>query len=178
MLKIVAIVVIVLVVLVLAVLIAAATRPDDFGVERSTTIQAPPEKVYALIEDFRQWPQWSPYEKLDPAAKKTFSGSTSGQGAVYEWEGNSQAGSGRIEITEAKSPSQLTMALHMIKPFGCHNLVVFTCDKQGDATKVTWSMQGPQPFMGKVMGLFMNMDKMVGGQFEEGLANLKAAAES
>ncbi len=178
MLKIIAIAAIVIVVLVVIVLVVAATRPNDFRVERSATIAAPPEEVYAMIADFHQWPAWSPYEKLDPAMKKTFSGATSGEGAVYEWEGNSQAGSGRIEIIEAQAPNQLTMTLNMIKPFNCHNEVVFTIARQGESKNVTWAMQGQQPFIGKVMSLFMNMDKMVGGQFEEGLANLKAVTEN
>lgn len=178
MLKIIAIVVAVLVVLILVVLIAAATRADTFRVERSATINAPPEKVYALVADFHQWPQWSPYEKLDPAAKKTFSGASSGEGAVYAWEGNSQAGAGRIEITEAKEPNRIAMDLHMMKPFDCHNVVVFTFTEKEKGTQVTWAMEGPQPFMGKVMSLFINMDKMVGGQFEEGLANLRLVTET
>lgn len=169
---------IVVAVLIVTVLIAAATRPNTFRVERTQHIAAPPEKIFPLIADFHEWEKWSPYEKLDPAMKKSFSGASSGKGAVYEWEGNSQAGTGRIEVTDAQSPAQVTLSLHMIKPFGCHNVVVFSIDKQPEGTDVTWAMEGAQPFMGKVMSLFMNMDKMVGGQFEEGLAQLKTVAES
>lgn len=177
MLKILAIGAVVIVVLIAAVLVAAALRPDEFQVARSTRIQAPAEKIYPLISDLRAWEAWSPFEKLDSKMKKNFSGSTSGKGAVYEWEGNADAGSGRVEVTAAKSPEQVTLDLHMIKPFGCRNVVVFDLQERAGGTEVTWTMSGPQPFLGKVMSLFMNMDTMVGGQFEEGLAKLKSIAE-
>lgn len=155
----------------------AAIKPDTFRVERALGIAAPAEKIFALINDFHQWSAWSPFEKMDPAMKKNFSGAAAGTGAVYEWEGNAKAGKGRIEITEAAPSSKITMKLDMFKPFPANNLVVFTLEPQRDETYVTWVMQGPQSFMAKVMGVLMNCDKMVGGQFEEGLARLKSIVE-
>jgi uncharacterized protein YndB with AHSA1/START domain len=162
---------------VVAILIFAATKPDTFRIQRSTTIQAPPEKVFPLINDFRSWQSWSPWEKIDPNLKRTFAGPAEGQGAVYEWEGNKKVGQGRMEITESSPPSRLAIKLDFIKPFEAHNAVEFTTARRGDSTDVTWAMQGSQPFMLKVMCLFMSMDKMVGKDFEKGLANLKALAE-
>jgi uncharacterized protein YndB with AHSA1/START domain len=168
--------------LVLVVLIAGflgyvATMPDSFTVVRSATINAPPEKIFPLINDFNQWPQWSPYEKLDPAMQKTLTGPPSGKGAAYEWKGNSDAGSGRIEITEAVEPNKIAMKLDMFEPMEGHNNVEFALVPSGNATEVTWSMQGPSPFASKAMVALGFMDKMVGGQFEEGLSQLKAVAE-
>lgn len=163
---------------VLVVLALAATKPDVFRVERSVTINAPAEQIYPLIEDFQEWPKWSPFENLDPQMQKTFSGAERGQGAVYAWDGNSQAGKGRIEIIEAAAPSKLGMTLDFERPFECHNQVLFTLEPVGDGTKVTWAMSGPNQFMGKVMQVLLNTDAMVGSQFESGLAKLKAEAES
>jgi carbon monoxide dehydrogenase subunit G len=168
---------VVVLVLIVALLLYAATRPDSFRVERSTSIKAPPEKIYALIDDFRGWGAWSPWEKLDPAMKRTYSGAAQGKGAVYEWSGNSQVGSGRMEITGMSAPSQVTIQLDFLKPFEAHNVADFTLEPQGDATHVTWAMHGPSPFMAKLMGVFFNMDKVIGKDFETGLANMKAAAE-
>jgi len=167
----------VLVGLVLVVLALAATKPDVFRVERSVTINAPADQIYPLIEDFQEWPKWSPFENLDPQMQKTFSGAERGQGAVYAWDGNSQAGKGRIEIIEASAPSKLGMTLDFERPFECHNQVLFTLEPAGDGTKVTWAMSGPNQFMGKIMQVLINTDAMVGGQFESGLAKLKAEAE-
>jgi hypothetical protein len=164
-------------VLIAAVLILAASRPNTFKVQRSAVIGAPPERIFPLIEDFNKWPSWSPYERLDPQLKRSFSGATHGKGAVYEWEGNSKAGKGRIEITEAVTPARVTMKLDMIKPFEGHNIVDFTLDPQANATLVTWAMRGASPFMAKLIGLFCNMDKMIGREFEAGLGNLKALTE-
>jgi uncharacterized protein YndB with AHSA1/START domain len=166
-----------LVVFVAAVLAIASTKPDTFRVERSVTINAPTEEVFPLIADFKTWSNWSPFEKLDPAMKKTHSGAATGQGAIYEWDGNSDAGKGRIEITEAVPASKIAMNLDFERPLECHNKVVFTLEPQGDATKVTWAMDGPNQFIGKVIQVFISMDAMVGGQFEEGLGNLKTLAE-
>jgi len=159
------------------VLILASFQPDTFRVKRSVTIQAPAEAIYPHIVDFRKWPGWSPFEKMDPAMKKSYSGVGSGTGAVYEWDGNSSAGKGRSEITEAVAPSKVAMNLHFDRPFKCDNTVLFTLEPQGAATTVTWDMQGPSAFMSKVMGVFINMERMVGSQFEEGLGNLKMIAE-
>jgi uncharacterized protein YndB with AHSA1/START domain len=177
MLKIIAIVAVVVVVAVIAVLALAATRPDVFRVQRSASIKAPPEKVFPLINDYKQWAQWSPYETRDPAMKRTFSGPPAGKGAIYAWEGDKNVGSGRMEIVEVAPPTKVTIKLDFIKPFEAHNIAEFTLAPQGDATTVTWAMHGPTPFFGKVLHLFLDMDKMVGTDFATGLANMKALAE-
>jgi len=168
---------VVVVVLIAAVLAYAATKPDTFHVQRSTSIQAPAEKIFPLIDDFRQQASWSPWEKMDPAMKKSLSGAPNGKGAAYEWDGNSQVGKGRIEITDSTPTSKVAMKLDMFTPFEAHNNVEFTLDATGGSTRVTWAMYGPQPFIAKVMSVFMDCDKMVGQNFEAGLANLKAIAE-
>ncbi len=170
--------VLILVVAVVAVLVYAATRPDNFHVERAIAIKAPPEKIFALIDDFHKWASWSPYEKLDPAMSRTLSGADSGKGAVYEWNGNSKAGAGRMEITDSTPPSTVGIKLDFTKPFEAHNIATFTLKPDGDATNVTWAMDGPTPYIAKVMGIFVNMDTMIGKDFETGLATLKAEAES
>jgi hypothetical protein len=170
------IILVALTVVIAGILTLAATRPDSFRVERSAQISAPPEKILSLVNDFHQWSAWSPYEKLDPAMKRTFAGAAAGKGAVYEWEGNSKAGQGRMQIITA-APTQTAIQLDFIKPFRAHNIAAFTVQPLGDAARVTWSMEGPSPFIAKVLGLFVNMDRMIGGDFETGLANLKAAAE-
>jgi hypothetical protein len=166
----------IVVVLVAAVLLFAATRPDSFRVERSVTIQAPPEKVIALINDLHRWETWSPYEKKDPAMKRVHSGAQSGVGAAYAWEGNSKVGQGRMEITEA-TPSKVVMRLEFLKPFQAINTAEFTVQGQGAMSTVTWAIYGPSPYVSKLMGLVVNMDTMIGTDFEVGLANLKAIAE-
>jgi hypothetical protein len=177
MLQIALIAVVVLVVLLITVLALAAIKPDTFRVQRSATINAPPEKIFPLINDFHCWGSWSPWEKLDPAMKKTHSGANSGQGAIYEWEGNKQVGKGRMEIALSSPSSRVAIKLDFFKPFEAHNTAEFALDGQGNATNVTWSMDGRQPFMFKVMSLFMSMDKMIGKDFEAGLANMKGIAE-
>ena len=164
------------VVLIAAVFIFAATKPDTFRVQRAASIKAPPERISTVLSDFRGWEAWSPWEKMDPAMKRSYSGATKGKGTVYAWEGNSKVGQGRMEITEA-APSKVAMNLDFVKPFEAHNKVVFTLAPKGDATEVTWSMQGPLPYVAKVVHLVFDMDGMVGRQFETGLANLKAVAE-
>ena len=174
MLKIIAIVVGVLIV---GVLVLAAMKPDSFSVERSASIKAPPEKIFPLINDFHNWGAWSPWEKMDPAMKRTHSGAASGKGAVYEWEGNSKVGAGRMEILDASPSSKVRIKLDFIKPFEGHNIAEYTLQPQGDATTVTWAMYGPAPFMSKLMQVFVSMDSMIGKDFEAGLANMKAVAE-
>ena len=171
------IIAIVVVVLVAALLIYAATKPDTFRVQRATRINAPPEKIFPLLNDFHSYGSWSPYEKLDPAMKRTYSGAANGKGAVYEWESSGKAGVGRMEITESSPPSRVTINLDFVKPFKAHNIAEFTLEAQGDSTNVTWAMHGPTPYMAKVIHVFFSMDSMVGKQFEAGLANLKAIAE-
>lgn len=166
-----------LVVVVAAVLLYATTRPDSFRVERSASIKAPPEKIFPLINDFHQWPVWSPWEKLDPAMRRTHTGPAQGQGAAYAWAGDGKVGEGRMEILRSTPPSQVDIQLDFIKPFEGHNSTVFTLQPQGDSTRVTWVMEGPAPYVTKLMTVFVSMDKMVGKDFEAGLANMKAAAE-
>lgn len=168
---------IVVVVLLAAVLVFAATKPDTFRVQRATSINAPAEEIFALINDFHSWGAWSPYEKLDPAMKRTLSGAANGKGAVYEWESKGKAGAGRMEITKVSPPSKVTIKLDFVKPFETHNIVDFTLESQGDSTNVTWAMHGPNPYIAKLMQVFFNMDSMVGKDFETGLANLKVIAE-
>ncbi len=165
------------VVVIAAFLAYVATRPDAFRVERSTTIKAPPEKIYAQIQDLKAWAAWSPWEKKDPAMKRTFGAVTAGKGAVYEWHGDKNVGKGRMEITDAAPASRLVIKLDFLEPFEAHNTSEFALERKGDATAVTWAMYGPANFMSKLMGVFFNMDKMVGADFEAGLANLKAVAE-
>ena len=156
----------------------AATRPDTFRIERSATIQAPPEKVFALIDDFHGWLSWSPWEKIDPALKRTYSGPAGGRGAVYEWEGNKQVGQGRMEIVESSPHAKIVIKLDFIKPFEAHHTAEFALEAHGDSTQITWTMNGRQPFMLKVMSTYVfSMDKMVGKDFETGLANLKGVTE-
>jgi hypothetical protein len=171
------IILIVIVVLIAAILAYAATRPNNFRVQRSASINASPEKIFPLIADFHNWASWSPWEKKDPAMKRTFSGAPSGKGAAYAWEGNKDVGSGRMEITEATSPSKVTIQLDFIKPFEGHNIAELSLQPAGGATNVTWEMHGPMAFVMRVFGIFVNMDKMIGNDFETGLANLKAVAE-
>jgi hypothetical protein len=167
----------VVVVLVGALLAYAATRPDSLHVQRAAGIKAPPEKIFPLISDFRRWSSWSPYEKIDPAMKRAYGGAANGKGAVYEWEGNSQVGQGRMEITDASQPSRVTIKLDFVKPLEGHNVAEFALVPEGDSTNVTWTMDGPTPYIGKLIGVFVNMDTMIGKDFETGLANLKAIAE-
>jgi polyketide cyclase/dehydrase/lipid transport protein len=177
MLKIIAIAVVIVVALVAGVLAYAATKPDTLRVQRATSIKAAPEKIFALIDDFHSWGVWSPYEKKDPAMKRTLSGAASGQGAVYEWDGNGNVGQGRMEILESSPPAKIAIKLDFIKPFEGHNIAEFALEPDGDATRVTWTMSGPSPYIGKVMSVFLDMDRMIGTDFEAGLANLKAATE-
>jgi hypothetical protein len=163
-------------VLVAAVLVYAATKPDVFRVQRAASIKAPPEKIAAVLGDFHAWEAWSPWEKMDPAMKRSFTGESKGKGAIYLWQGNGKVGEGRMEITDATA-SRVAMDLDFIKPFETHNKVAFTLAPKGDTTEVVWAMQGQVPYMAKIVHVFVNMDRMVGGQFETGLANLKSITE-
>jgi hypothetical protein len=138
----------------------------------------PPADIYPIIADFHRWPEWSPWEGMDPSMKKSVSGAPAGKGAVYEWEGNSKVGKGRMEITDAAAPRSITIKLDFLKPFEAHNMTFLTLEPRGASTDVTWSMEGQNPYAMKVMGIFMNMDKLVGRDFEKGLANLKRVAEA
>jgi hypothetical protein len=160
-----------------AMLIYAAAQPDTFRVERSTTIKAPPEKIFSQINGFHQWEAWSPWEKIDPAIKRTYSGADRGKGAVYGWQGNKDVGQGRMEIIESTPSTNVLIKIDFMEPFEGHDMVQFTLQPQGDTTKVTQAMYGPSPFISKLMSLFFSMDKMVGQKYEEGLASLKTIAE-
>lgn len=178
MLKALAVIAAILVVAAAVVLVWAATKPDTFRVERSATIKAPPEKIFPLIADFHQWGRWSPYETRDPDMKRIYGGAERGKGANYAWEGDSNVGTGHMEILDAPAPQKVAIKLDFLKPFEAHNIAEFTLQPKGDGTRVTWAMQGPTPFIGKIMHVFINMDRMVGTDFEAGLANLRKATES
>lgn len=166
-----------IVVILLLIMAIAATRPDSFTVERSISIKAPPEKIMSLIADFHNWKSWSPWEHLDPDMKRTFSGAPSGKGAIYEWTGNSDVGRGRMEVTEHVPPSKAVIALQFMEPIASTNMTTFALTPEGDTTKVTWTMNGPMPFMTKVVSVFASMDTLVGKDFDKGLARMKTVAE-
>ncbi|MBD9358821.1 SRPBCC family protein [Methylomonas albis] len=168
---------IVLVVILVALLIYAASKPDTFRVQRSIIIKASPETIFQLIGDLHNMQTWSAWEKVDPGMKRTYSGATSGPGAVYEWDGNNDIGQGRMEILETTPPVKITLRLNFIKPFPAENTVEFTLQAESGATRVTQAIFGPSPYISKVMSLVFSMDKMIGGKFEEGLAALKTIAE-
>ena len=176
MLKTVAIIGAIAVVVIAGVLIYAATKPDSFRVQRTVLINVQPDKVFPLIADLKAWPTWSPYEKKDPAMKRTFGAVTAGKGATYAWEGNKDVGQGSMEIVES-GPRKVLIKLDFLKPFEARNMGEFLMDPKGDGTSVTWAIYGPSPYISKVIGTFMDMDDMIGRDFEKGLADLKAAAE-
>ncbi len=177
MLEIIAVIAVVLGLAIAIVLIIAATKPNSFSVQRATLVKAPAEEIYPFINDFHQWGSWSPYEHKDPAMKRTYSGAASGKGAVYAWDGDRNVGSGRMEILDASTPAKIVIKLDFFTPFEGHNTAEFTMLPQGNATNLTWLMHGPAPFMAKIMHMFMNIDRMVGKDFEIGLANLKRLTE-
>jgi uncharacterized protein YndB with AHSA1/START domain len=165
-------------ILVIAFVAFVLTRPNQFRVQRKAKINAPPERVFALLTDFHRWTSWSPWEALDPNLRRTHSGAASGAGAVYAWEGNKRVGEGRMEILEVRPSSKVTIKLDFLKPFEAHNTAEFTLVPSGGGTDVTWAMYGHNSLMLKAMSLFMPMDKMVGKDFEKGLDNLKRATEA
>jgi uncharacterized protein YndB with AHSA1/START domain len=179
MFEIIAIIAIVLAIAIAIILIVAATKPNAFSLQRATIVKAPPERIFPLINDFHQWRSWSPYEDRDPALKRSYGGGASGKGAVYGWEGNKNVGSGRMEILDASSPSKIVIKLDFFKPFEGHNTAEFTMQPEHNAatTNITWVMHGPANFMSKMMQVFMNLDNMIGKDFEAGLANLKKLTE-
>ncbi|TFV35449.1 polyketide cyclase [Bradyrhizobium frederickii] len=177
MLKAIAIIAILLVAGIAGVLVFALTKPDTFRVERSLAVKAPAGAIYPQVADFHRWTGWSPYENRDPAMKRSFGGPSEGKGATYAWDGNNNVGAGRMEILEANGPSKVRIKLDFERPFEGHNTAEFTFVPQGDATLVTWAMYGPAPFMSKIMQVFINMDSMIGKDFEAGLASLKKLTE-
>jgi uncharacterized protein YndB with AHSA1/START domain len=176
MLKTLAIIGVVIVVAIGGILLYAATKPDSFRVQRTVLINAPPDKVFPLVNDMKAWTAWSPYEKKDPAMKRTYGAVTAGKGATYAWDGDKNVGQGSMEIVES-SPRKIVLKLDFLKPFEAHNMGEFLLEPKGDSTSVTWAIYGPSPYMSKVVGTFMNIDDMIGRDFEKGLADLKAAAE-
>lgn len=168
-----------IVVVVIALVAVIAMQPDTFLVSRTTTIAVPPAEVFALVNDFHNWPKWSPWEKLDPAIKTTFEGAPSGAGAIYAWAGNDKVGEGRQTILESKAGELVRIKLEFIKPFASVADTEFAFSGAGNSTTVTWVMKGDNNFISKGYCLFMGgMDKMIGPDLEKGLAQLKAAAES
>ena len=177
MLDILAYVAIALAVVAVVLLAYAATKPDTFRVQRTTGIDAPAERIFPLIANLKSMNTWNPFVEPDPAIKLTYTGPESGKGAAHTWSGNAKVGEGRIEITDAAPPSKIAMQLDMLKPMKARNAVEFTLQPNGSGTTVTWAMSGRQPFIAKLMTIFIDCDRMVGTQFEKGLANLKVTAE-
>ena len=170
------------IILIAAALVAAlvafiTSKPDTFRIERSLAIKAPPAAIFALINDFHAFNTWNPYARKDPAMKQTYSGAAEGRGAAYDWDGDKNVGRGRMEIIGSEPPHRVTIKLDFMTPFEAHNTADFTLVPRGDATLVTWAMHGPAPFMTKVMHTFFSLDRMVGRDFEAGLATLKGLAE-
>lgn len=167
-----------LVVLVALFAIVVALQPSEFRVARTAMISAPAPEVFAQVNDFRNWEGWSPWAKLDPAAKATFEGPAAGQGAVFAWSGNDKIGEGRMLLTESRPPQLVRIKVDFVKPFAGTSTSEFAFRPEGDRTAVTWSTYGPQSFASKAICLFMNMDKMLGGDMEKGLAQMKSVAEA
>jgi uncharacterized protein YndB with AHSA1/START domain len=163
---------------IVVLLIVIATRPSTFRVERSTRIAAPPDAVFGLVNDLHAWDRWSPWAKLDPNMKVTYGGPPSGLGATYAWAGNDKVGEGRMTITSARPGEEVVIRLEFLKPWASTNTASFRLAPDVGATKVTWAMEGHNGFLGKAASLFMDMDKMIGADFERGLAQLAATAEA
>jgi hypothetical protein len=165
-------------IIIVVFVIVVALQPADFRVARTTTIAAPASAVFAQVNDFHKWGAWSPYEKIDPALKRTYSGASAGVGAIYEWAGNKNVGEGKMTIIDSRPDELIQIRLEFLKPFAATNMAEFSLTPQDGQTAITWAMTGHKNFMFKAVGLFMNMDKMVGGQFEQGLGQLKTLVEA
>jgi hypothetical protein len=163
---------------VIAVLGVAATKPDTFSVERKAVMSAPADAIFPNIDDLHRFGTWSPWEKLDPNMHRTYGGAARGVGATYAWSGNKQVGEGKMTILESRPNEQISMRLEFLKPFAATNTTVYTLTPASGGTQVSWSMHGPNTLMGKVMSMFMDMDAMIGKDFEAGLANLKRVSEN
>jgi len=159
------------------VLVRAAMLPNDFRVSRSTHIKAPREKVFPLINDMKSFNQWNPFAKMDPSTKTIYRGPVSGPNAAFDWEGTGKAGKGSLEIIESNAPATVSMKLDILEPMEGHNNVVFALQTDGDATDVSWTMTGPYPYLNRIFGALFSMDKIIGGTFDSGLADLKRMAE-
>lgn len=171
------ILIIVIVVAVMALVAFIVTRPDSFRLERSVLIQAPPEKVYALVDDFHRWTVWSPFEKMDTELERSYGGASSGLGATYGWKGK-RTGVGAMEIIEAEAPSKILIKLDFLKPIEAHNMAQFSFTPEAGGTRASWAMFGPNTLVSKAMSLVFNNEKMMGPVFDQGLADMKAAAEA
>ena len=167
-----------LAVVVAVFVIIVVTRPDDFRVTRSATIAASPAVVFEQVNDFHKWDDWSPWAKLDPTCKNTFDGAPAGKGAKFAWDGNNKVGAGRMTITDSQPPELIRINLEFLRPFKAINTTEFSFKPNGSGTEVTWNMFGKSNFMSKAFGLFVNCDKMIGKDFEKGLASLKSLAEA
>ncbi len=167
-----------LTIIVLLFVVVIAGQPDEFKLTRSTSIVAPPEKVFPHVNDFRKWEAWSPWAKLDPACKNTFEGAAAGTGAIFNWSGNKKVGEGRMTIVESLASNVIRINLEFFKPFKATNTAEFIFRPEGNQTVVTWSMAGKNNFMGRIFSLIVNCDAMVGRDFEKGLASLKALVET
>ena len=167
-----------LAVVVIALVGVVAVQPSGFRIARTTTISAPPPAVFAHVNDFHKWEAWNPWAKLDPAMKQTYGGAAAGTGAIYTWAGNREVGEGRMTLTESRPTKLIRIKLEFLKPFRATNTAEFTFKPDGDRTVVTWTMTGEKNFIAKAVGLVMNMDRMVGGQFETGLARMKSVVEA
>ncbi len=167
-----------IIVVLVVILALAAGKSDELVVKRTRHLDAAPGRVFELINDFKHWTKWSPWEELDPSMQRSHSGNTSGVGAIYEWSGNKKVGKGRMEITESEDPERVVIALHFITPWEAQNITTFTLKAVNESTEVEWRMDGKRPLMMKVMSLFMNLDDMVGKDFEKGLSKMKVVAET
>jgi uncharacterized protein YndB with AHSA1/START domain len=167
-----------LAVIIVVLVVIVALQPSDFRVTRSITISAPPPAVFAQVNDFHKWEAWNPWGKIDPAMKQTYEGAPAGVGAIYTWAGNNEVGEGRMTITDSRPSELIRVKLEFFKPFAATNTAEFTFKPEGNQTLVTWSMFGEKNFMAKAVHLVMNMDKMIGGQFEKGLADMKSVVEA
>jgi hypothetical protein len=157
---------------------AVATRPNTWEVKRSTSIAAPPDVVFGLVNDFKAWTGWSPWEGLDANLQRTYEGAPSGVGSIYKWVGNKDVGQGQMTILSAKSPEEIEIKVEFLKPFVSTSQTVFTFKPEGSETQTTWTMTGENNFMTKAISLFASMDKMAGNDFDKGLAKLKTLAEA
>jgi hypothetical protein len=159
-------------------LVAVAMQPAKFQIQRSAVFSCSPPAAFSQVNDFHKWEAWSPWAKMDPACKNQFSGALAGTGAMFHWDGNKKVGEGKMTIVESKPSAFIRIKLEFLKPFVATNIAEFTFEPRGDQTAVNWSMTGERNFIFKAMCMFMNMDKIVGGEFEKGLADMKKLAEA
>lgn len=167
-----------LVVIIVVFVVVVSLQPADFRITRTITITAPAADIFSQVNDFHNWQAWDPWAKLDPEAKNSFEGPTAGNGAILRWAGNNEVGEGSMTLTESRPNDLIRIKLDFLKPFAATNTTEFTFKTEGNQTTVTWSMFGQRNFISKAFGLFMDCEKMVGGQFEQGLAQMKSVVES